>query len=62
MLERIYFALWGVYALVLGIFLILGAMDGRAILAFGMIAFGMIFMGMIGVLPIWATHHTEPGH
>lgn len=56
MLERIYFSLWGVLTIAMGLFYIAGILTMFTVTVFGFIAFGLIFMGMIGVLPFWSSH------
>jgi len=62
MLERIYFSLWGIFALTVAAFYLTGSLTSGMIAVFGFIMFGLIFMGMIGVLPFWTTHHTAHKH
>ena len=59
MLERIYFSLWALLILTVGIFYVAGGLSTLTIVVFGFILFGLTFMGMIGVLPFWASHHSE---
>lgn len=63
MLEKIYFTVWALSALALGLFYMTGNLTPFTTVVFGFIFFGLTFMGMIGVLPIHYTHHTHhPKH
>jgi hypothetical protein len=62
MVEKVYFALWGILLITAGIFYLTGAMDVLTAVVFGFIFFGLTFMGLIGVLPHYVTHHDELKH
>ncbi|MDH3494829.1 MAG: hypothetical protein OEM82_14840 [Acidobacteriota bacterium] len=62
MLEKIYFSIWALFALVVAMFYFAGWFDYATVTVLGFIMFGLIFMGMIGVLPFWTTHHAGPRH
>lgn len=59
MLERLYFALWAVFLLTLGLFYMTGNLTPYVEVVYGFIFFGLTFMGMIGVLPFHVTHPGE---
>lgn len=62
MLEKIYFAVWGLGLLAAGTVYLTGNMTPTIATVFGFLTFGMIFMGMIGVLPFYVTHEAHPKH
>ena len=57
MLERIYFALWGLYFATAGVIYMSGMFNAKVAVAFGLVFFGMTFMGMISVLPFHVSHN-----
>jgi hypothetical protein len=60
MLERLYFAVWGLYLLIVGTFYITGNLTAFTTVVLGFVFFGLTFMGMIGVLPFYVTHQKMP--
>lgn len=62
MLEKIYFTVWALFLLALGVFYMTGILTPMIEVVFGFVFFGLIFMGMIGILPFHVSHHPEPRH
>ena len=62
MVERVYFALWGILLVIGGIFYLTGAMDVPTAVFLGFVFLGLTYMGLIGVLPHYVTHHDELKH
>ena len=60
MLVRIYWSLWGLFVIALGLLFITGNLTMFSGTVLGFIAFGMIFMGMMGVLPTVVGHAAPP--
>lgn len=61
MLTKIYFALWFLVLVTLGVFFAIGNCTEFVMVVFGFFAFGMIFMGVISVLPT-AVHESLIKH
>lgn len=56
MLVRMYWSLWALLLLAMGVVFVTGNLYGVVLVAFGFVAFGMVFMGMMSVLPFVVAH------
>jgi hypothetical protein len=59
-MTRVYFALWGLFALAAAVLFAIGMMTMFTAVIFGTVAFGLTFMGMMGVLPYVVTQEPAP--
>lgn len=62
MLVKLYWLMWLLGILAVGIFYMTGNFTMTVAIVFGFLSFGAIFMGIIGVLPISETHNSPTKH